>query len=131
MKKMILLVLMVVMSATPCIAQGLDMSTISIENTLWQKSDDSNYQIGFADAKTYCGDEETLGRYNDHPLLSIIALQCEGILIGLLSPYLGSGIAYYIDLGSSIAYSIGIGDGALRETWNLEKIDDNWSPPSD
>jgi len=130
MKKMILVVLMVVMIATPCIAQ-IDMSTISIENTLWQKSDDSDYQIGFANGKTYCGDEEAPGRYIDRPLLGIVALQCEGILVGLLSPYLGSGIAYYIDLGSSIAYSIGIGDGALRETWNLKIIDDNWTPPSD
>lgn len=131
MKKIILVVLMVVMIATPCIAQVIDMSTISIENTLWQKSDDSDYQIGFADGKTYCGDEETPGRYIDRPLLGIIALQCEGILVGLLSPYLGSGIAYYINLGSGIAYSIGIGNGVLRETVNLEIIDDNWTPPSD
>jgi len=121
MKKMILLVLMVVMIATPCIAQLPEMSTISIENTLWQKSDDSDYQIGFAEGKTYCGDEEAPGRYIDRPVLGIVALQCEGILVGLLSPYLGSGIAY----------SIRLDNGVVRETWNLEKIDDNWSPPSD
>ena len=121
---------MVVVFSTPCIAQleigdifPIDNSIYSIENTLWQRSDDSDYQIGFAGWKIYCGSKEAIGIYFDLQFLSIFALQCEGIVSGFLLPLLAMGQAYPI--------YIGLEGLTWGEPWYLVKVESNWLPPGD
>lgn len=130
MKKLILSVFMVVVFSTPCIAQleigdifPIDNNIYSIENTLWQRSDDSDYQIGFAGGKIYCGSNEAIGIYFDLQFLSIFALQCEGIVSGFLLPLLAMGQAYPI--------YIGLEGLTWGEPWYLVKVESNWLPPGD
>ncbi len=130
MKKLILATLMAVMISTPCPAQvditgilPIDTGIFSIENTLWQRSSDSDYQIGFAGGKIYCGSNEAIGIYFDLQFLSIFAAQCEGIVSGFLLPVLAMGQVYPIVIGLE-GFSWG-------EPWYLVKIEDNWTPPSD
>ncbi len=130
MKKSVLSVIMIVVFSTPCIAQieigdifPIDNSIYSIENTLWQRSDDSDYQIGFAGGKIYCGSQEAIGIYFDLQFLSIFALQCEGIVSGFLLPLLAMGQAYPM--------YIGLEGLTWGEPWYLVKVESNWLPPSD
>lgn len=130
MKKSVLSVIMIVVFSTPCIAQieigdifPIDNSIYSIENTLWQRSDDSDYQIGFAGGKIYCGSQEAIGIYFDLQFLSIFALQCEGIVSGFLLPLLAMGQVYPI--------YIGLEGLTWGEPWYLVKVESNWLPPSD
>ena len=130
MKKLILTVLMVVVLSTPCIAQveigdifPIDTNIYSVENTLWQRSDNGDYQIGFAGGKIYCGSNEAFGIYFDLQFLSIFVVQCNGIASGFLLPLLAVGQAYpiYVSL-EGLTYG---------EPWYLIKVEDNWSPPID
>lgn len=130
MKKSVLSVIMIVVFSTPCIAQieigdifPIDNSIYSIENTLWQRSDDSDYQIGFTGGKIYCGSQEAIGIYFDLQFLSIFALQCEGIVSGFLLPLLAMGQAYPM--------YIGLEGLTWGEPWYLVKVESNWLPPSD
>ena len=130
MKKSVLSVIMIVVFSTPCIAQieigdifPIDNSIYSIENTLWQRSDDSDYQIGFAGGKIYCGSQEAIGIYFDLQFLSIFALQCEGIVSGFLLPLLAMGQAYPM--------YIGLEGLTWGEPWYLVKVESNWLPPGD
>ena len=120
MRKIITLVLMVVVFSTPCLAQ-VDITSIpSIEGTLWQKMDSSEYQIGFYGGKTYCGEEETMGVCVDTPFIGFFVLQCEQVAYGFLLPLIGFGLAYPIEIGGEELVS--------SDTWLLERVAEDWMP---
>ncbi len=128
MKKIILVLLMLLMIATPCFAQDIEPEGIfGLENTLWElkmgRHEYPNYHMGFYDGQVYLGVQSFFAgpesSYANFLFLSIFSHpgKYENYW-GIVSSLLGIGITSYANSKSGI------------ETYYvMTKVNDNWTPP--
>ena len=154
MKKVILIVLMVLMVSTPCMAQtGLNL--FSIEGTLWKSIalphpvEPILFFWGFWGGTAYQGISETgpflppaspsspctiSSSYNDSPLFSTFSFRssCPREEFSVDASYLGCLFPLAV-IGFTAYWGRGIEPPEQREfaLYVLLKIDDNWIPPSE
>jgi hypothetical protein len=143
MKKTILVILMAIMTATPCLAQEIEPEGIfSIEGTAWEVHGIYNthlilflylrHQINFHNGKAYlCTDTTVVCPFNPSPHVTIIDTPVLSIAL-VVSPDASVGIYLMQPIGLGVfAYStpdpitVGYGIGIMF------KIEDNWEPSSE
>ena len=154
MKKTILLVLMAVILATPCIAQEIEPEGIlSIDGTLWNTCSrgfsseppfsytDCEMEIGFYERRQYfCFEGDcTVDGFAAYVNLGVVSIalcifkypgQLYGSSFSILQPASGLGVnslLYYWPRSFSPAHYSLAGFGF--EIGNMNKINDNWTPP--
>ena len=118
MKRTILTVLMVVMLATPCLAQLKPNAFFTLNRTLWSQSG-ATETIGFYRNKTYicfgtaCASMPNAA-YIDLLFCSLFVIQTEGFKMnGLLFPLIGIGSAT---------------NSNTDACYEMFKISDSWTP---
>jgi hypothetical protein len=143
MKKTLLVVLMMLVVATPCFSQKIEPEGIfSIEGTLWNECSvyfpslypysffdvTCNLDFGFHQGRVYRCNNAGLGyscwqtdaKYIDTPVISIVyevfILIPPGILLAIMQP---SGFGVFTAYLAPISFMVGI----------MSKTDDNWTPP--
>ena len=141
MKKLILAVLIIIMLATPCMAEVEPEGIFSIEGTAWEVHAIYNthlilflylrHQINFHDGKAYLCTDTEVCPFNpsphvtiiDTPVLSIALVVSTDASVGIyLMQPIGLGVfAFSTTSPFTVGYGIGI----------MFKIEDNWTPPSE
>ena len=141
MKKLILTVLMVVMLATPCMAEVEPEGMFSIEETKWDFCGIVLATLfpfvgvnclswGFYQGKVYicngsrCSPDSSMG-YIDTPVVSIIYSFYQGFGLGVVQP---SGIGMFT--GFYFVAAKNIPPTFLSMVGIMFKTDDSWTPPT-
>ena len=127
MKKVILIVLMLVMVATPCPAEVAPEGSFGPENTLWEiqmgRQEYPNYHMGFYDGQVYLGVQSFFAgpesSYSNFLFLSIFSHPGEyENYYGIVSSLLGIGITSYTNSRACIEIY-----------YVMTKVNNNWIPP--
>ena len=148
MKKPILVILMAIMIATPCLAQEIEPEGIfSIEGTLWSITSIGvsillpfvgivNSNLGFYQGEAYRystdGYASRMGEsfYIDYPVVSIAFFSygsCgERYVLALMQP---SGFGVITSIGVYGGYGYGCSAYAEYTIGVMTKIQDDWTPP--
>lgn len=147
MRKLILVLLMVIIVSTPCLAQVEPDGLFSIEETLW--ANHLGNIMGFYGGEIYRGNPDTgefipvsqhfgedyaAHSYSDKLLFStfVIELKDSSKIVGVLLPWLYLGNIPIVGeaLGVGIVYELGP-EGFFYWPYMLFKIDDNWTLTSE
>ena len=151
MKKAILVILMAVMTATPCLAQEIEpKGMFSLEETLWNVCRIGitiNYKLklefyplqcntmGFYQGTVYWCDENecfsTVMSYINSPVVSI-AYEIQFAYfydLHIMQPTTGTGFTYQLYWGESCTSSLGCNPFFDYLIGIMLKVDDDWTPP--
>jgi hypothetical protein len=139
MKKTILVVLIVIMTASPCLAQEIEIEPeglFRLEGTLWEADVEEGFaeflRIGFYQGKVYWRDPFSCYYFRSSSYKNFIIFSMFEYFADQPDDYItGRGILFPL-----------FGIGFMKHTWNndrgesvrdlfLQKLTDNWIPASD
>ena len=146
MKKTILALLMVIMTATPCLAQEVETDGISsVEGTLWRLDVMSFYtrppfvqrytdgSIGFYQDVVYFCDEYSGCRTREDITVIETPLGTIGMMVFIIPLDVHIEMQIYLRNGFGVVIGFGVGIHGIPSSYfeigNMFKVDDNWKEP--